>query len=62
MSVVSQRPFLTGPLAAAWTAQHFDLTPFNSATMQVRFGFSVCENGAFVTSGWNVDDVVVSCS
>jgi len=46
-----------------WTFASFDVTPFKSATMKVRFCFSIgTVGGLFTGGGWNVDDVVVATS
>jgi cysteine-rich repeat protein len=44
---------------SVWTNFHFDLTPYKNAGMRIRFGFAVGAAGAFASSGWNVDDIVI---
>jgi hypothetical protein len=48
-----------GPADAAWTFQTFDVTAYQNSAMQIRFGHSVNQAGAFRVSGWNIDDVTV---
>jgi hypothetical protein len=46
----------------AWTQINHNLSAYKSTTMRIRFGYQVLQNevaGAFVMSGWNVDDVLV---
>jgi hypothetical protein len=44
-----------------WTRQLYDITPFSKGgSIKVRFGFNIGQNGAFIVSQWNVDDVVVT--
>lgn len=45
---------------AAWTFVQHDITAFKNAGMRVRFGFDIGQFGAFVVSGWNIDDVVIA--
>ena len=42
-----------------WTFQSLDVTPYKSATMRFRFGFSIGDLGVFRVSSWNLDDVKV---
>jgi hypothetical protein len=42
----------------AWSTQTFDLTPYKSAAMKLRFGWTGA--AASKVSGWNLDDVVVT--
>ena len=45
-----------------WTLATFDITPYASATLQVRFGMAVLMAGSPTVSSWNLDDVVIgSC-
>ncbi|MSP24019.1 MAG: hypothetical protein EXR75_02420 [Myxococcales bacterium] len=45
---------------SAWTKVSYDITAHKSATMKVRFGFTVTSGGVFTVSQWNVDDVLLS--
>ena len=39
----------------------YDLTPYKSSKLQVRFGYSaVIAFGGAPMSGWNIDDVQIS--
>ena len=49
------------PIGPGWNIQEgYDLTPYKSAKMQLRFGFSVVAAGSPAAGSWNIDDVVVS--
>lgn len=46
---------------AAWTNVTYDLTPYKSRSLRVRFGYSaVIAFGGAPMSGWNIDDVRIS--
>ncbi|UQA59539.1 hypothetical protein [Polyangium aurulentum] len=44
----------------AWTLMSKEITQYRNAAMQVRFGFEVGDDGSFIVSGWNIDDVVIA--
>jgi hypothetical protein len=44
----------------AWTLVTKEITKHRNAQLRVRFGFEVGDDGSFVVSGWNVDDVVIA--
>lgn len=46
----------------AWQRQTYDITAFKSATMRIRFGYTIGSVGVFNMSGWNIDDIVISNS
>jgi hypothetical protein len=57
-----QRVFETGinrPADAEWTLHQIDLSAYKNSQMQIRFGHNVGAPGAFVVSGWNIDDVSI---
>ena len=41
----------------AWTLVTHDLTPYQSARVRIRFGYTIGAAGVFIGSSWNVDDV-----
>ncbi len=45
---------------AAWTLFIHDVTKYKNKSMQIRFGHSVGQSGAYVVSGWNLDDVTLA--
>jgi hypothetical protein len=45
---------------AEWMFMSYNITPYKSANMKIRFGFDIGSSGVFTVSGWNVDDVVVA--
>ncbi|WP_437497226.1 hypothetical protein [Sorangium sp. So ce1099] len=46
---------------SAWKRVTYDLTPYKSRSLRVRFGYSaVIAFGGAPTSGWNIDDVQIS--
>ncbi len=47
-------------LDADWTHVSYDITPYKSANMQVRFGFNIGSGGVFTVGSWNLDDVVIA--
>jgi hypothetical protein len=49
-------PGVTDP---GWAFQSFDITPYRNPRLQVRFGHQVLNSGAFFSSGWNLDDVLI---
>ncbi len=44
----------------AWTKQSFNITAYKSAQMQVRFSYQIGTTGAYLCSGWNIDDVMIT--
>jgi hypothetical protein len=45
----------------AWVPQSFNLLPYSNAALRVRFGHQAGPAaGAYVVSGWNIDDVVIT--
>lgn len=46
----------------AWSLQTYDITPYKSSNMQVRFGFNVAQSGVFTIGSWNIDDVTIATS
>ena len=46
----------------SWVYQEFDVSSYASgnANFQVRFGHNILQGGAYIMSGWNIDDVVVA--
>ncbi|MCA9623877.1 MAG: hypothetical protein KC731_32870 [Myxococcales bacterium] len=48
------------PNGPGWNLQSFDITSFKSSTMRIRFGMEIGQAGAFQSSSWNIDDVVVA--
>lgn len=52
-------------VATEWTRFEYDLTPFRNsddaknASFRVRFGFAVGRAGAYIKSGWSLDDVLI---
>jgi hypothetical protein len=44
---------------SSWTRVTYLLTPHKGPNLQIRFGFAA-GNAAYVVSGWNIDDVVIT--
>jgi hypothetical protein len=44
----------------SWNLMTYNISAYANASMQIRFGVAVGSSGAFSTSSWNLDDVVVS--
>jgi hypothetical protein len=44
----------------AWTKQEYDVTEYENAAFQVRFGYSISSSSVYAMSCWNVDDVTLS--
>lgn len=44
---------------AEWAQMVFNLTPYRNPDLRVRFGHRVGSAGVLLTSGWNVDDVII---
>ncbi|PHS60623.1 MAG: hypothetical protein COB12_12930, partial [Flavobacterium sp.] len=44
----------------SWVNQNFDITAYQNAALQVRFGFNIANGGVFTVSSWNLDDIVIS--
>ncbi|WP_438018328.1 hypothetical protein WMF18_04270 [Sorangium sp. So ce315] len=59
--VVYESGAYPGVRDAAWTKIRYDLTPYKSANLRIRFGYAVGRD-AFVdtVSGWNIDDVEIA--
>lgn len=53
--------WLTGGAPAvhdtAWTYMSFDVTPYINSNFRMRIGYNVGSAGAYIVSGWNVDDI-----
>jgi hypothetical protein len=45
---------------SSWTKVELNVTAYKSATMRVRFGFSIGSSLVYTCSQWNVDDVLVT--
>ncbi|MDC0746481.1 MopE-related protein [Polyangium mundeleinium] len=58
-TVIWQSGAMPGIQEQAWNNYNYDLTPYKSATMRVRFGVSVNQLDAYVVSSWNLDDIVI---
>jgi hypothetical protein len=56
--------WMSGPSPAiadsAWTKFTHDLTAHKNAALKVRFGYTVLQSGVYLTSSWNLDDVVIA--
>jgi hypothetical protein len=48
------------PTSAAQYPTQFDLTPYKSATMKIRFGYNVTSAGVYTIGSWNLDDILVA--
>jgi hypothetical protein len=60
-SLVWQSGNSPGVTDTTWTKQVYDITTLSKGGwIQLRFGFNVGAGGAFTTSQWNIDDVVVT--
>ncbi|MCX8092537.1 MAG: T9SS type A sorting domain-containing protein [Candidatus Goldbacteria bacterium] len=42
-----------------WKEMVYDVTAYKSSKFRVRFGHSVNKSGAFIMSGWNLDDIYI---
>ena len=42
-----------------WTLISYDITAYANANLQVRWGNNINKSGVWLTSGWNVDDVLI---
>jgi len=58
--VVWQTGAAPGIADDAWVQQLFDITAYQNAALQVRFGFSIGDDGVYVCSGWNIDDFIIA--
>jgi hypothetical protein len=48
-----------GVTDSSWAFLLFDLTPYLNSGLRIRFGHQVGAGGAYETSGWNLDDVML---
>ena len=44
---------------SSWNLHEFDITAYQSAATQIRFGYNVSSAGLILMSGWNLDDILV---
>jgi hypothetical protein len=44
----------------SWVTQGFDITTLANSALRVRFGYTIMQTSAFVVSGWNLDNVVIT--